>query len=262
MRTNNTLGIALFLFAHQDDEFGVFFQIERELRAGRQVRCVFITDGGQTADPKRRNSESQRALSKLGVPQENIMFIGRCLALLDGALHENVESLANWLVSFFDMHSNIQSCFIPAWEGGHPDHDVLHAATTYFLAYHDRLEILRQYSLYNNYNCPKPFFRILSPLMENGPIEYQAVSIKDRLRYIRLCLGYPSQFKTWIGLFPFALAHFIFDGAQALQQVDIKRLSSRPHSGPLYYEYRNFLDWATMQRTVNQLHKIFPCKSL
>ncbi|MDA9947528.1 PIG-L family deacetylase [Planktomarina temperata] len=257
MHTNKPQGVALFLFAHQDDEFGVFFQIEQELRAGRQVLCAFITDGGVTAVPERRNTESQRVLYKLGVLQENIIFLGPALKIMDGALHNNIKSLANWLISFFNRHSNIQSCFIPAWEGGHPDHDVLHAATSYFLASQNKLKILRQYSLYNSYRCPKPFFRVLSPLKENGPIEYQQVSIKDRLRYIRLCLGYPSQLKAWIGLFPFTLAHFVLDGAQALQPVDIKRLSFRPHSGCLYYEHRKTHDWEAMQRVISQLQKIF-----
>lgn len=258
MYTEKKPAKSVFLFAHQDDEFGVFFQIEQELRADRQIRCIFITDGGTTADPERRNSESLNVLRKLGVLQENISFIGQSQGFADGALHESLDDLTDWLKSYFADTSDIHACFVPAWEGGHPDHDVLHAAVLFCFAEHNCLEKLSQYGLYNNFNRPYPFFRVLSPLGQNGPVEYQAIPLKDRLRYIRLCLSYPSQLKTWIGLFPFACGHFIFDGTQALQHVDINRLTSRPHGGRLYYECRNTLSWETMQFVIKSLRKIFP----
>ena len=58
---------SIFLMAHQDDEFGVFHQIEHELVAGRWVRCIYITDGAATADSNRRDRESRAVLQKLGV---------------------------------------------------------------------------------------------------------------------------------------------------------------------------------------------------
>ena len=36
---------ALFLFAHQDDEFGVMHQIEKEIKSGSTVYCVYATTG-------------------------------------------------------------------------------------------------------------------------------------------------------------------------------------------------------------------------
>src|SRR5215467_13204475 len=36
----------LFLLAHQDDEFGVFFEIEDTLANGGRAICVYLTDGG------------------------------------------------------------------------------------------------------------------------------------------------------------------------------------------------------------------------
>ena len=42
----------LFLFAHQDDEFGVMHQIEQEVKAGASVYCAYATSGvGVYADP-------------------------------------------------------------------------------------------------------------------------------------------------------------------------------------------------------------------
>ena len=100
-----------------------------------------------------------------------------------------VEVLVCWLSAFFDDHPATQAYFVPAWEGGHPDHDLLHAVAVQLLASaRNRLEIVRQYPLYHGYRCYGPLFRVLSPLPENGPVERQVVGWRDRLRYVRLCL--------------------------------------------------------------------------
>lgn len=258
MHTENVPPTSVFFFAHQDDEFGVFFQIEQELQTGRKVHCIFITDGGASADPDRRNAESVTVLQKLGVSRESIFFIGQAQGFSDGALHESLDDLTDWIKSYLGNNLNIYKCFVPAWEGGHPDHDVLHAAVLFCFAERKWLEKLRQYSLYNNFNRPNPLFRVMYPLSQNGTVEYKSVPLSDRLRYVRLCLSYPSQWKTWIGLFPFAFAHYICNGVQALQHVNINRLTLKPHSGRLYYECRKTLNWTTMQSVVRSLHKIFP----
>jgi hypothetical protein len=80
-------------------------------------------------------------------------------------------------------------------------------------------------------------------LPENGEVETVKIQLFNRLRFIGLCLSYPSQVKTWIGLFPFFLFHYFFFGTQALQKVSLERLNNRPHAGSLYYERRKFSSW-------------------
>lgn len=251
MLTDNCAPIALFLFAHQDDEFGVFARIELERLAGRRIFCVYVTDGAATADPDHRDAESRAVLRRLGIPANDILFIGRQLAIEDGLLHLSVDVLADWLNAFLSAHPAIEACFVPAWEGGHPDHDVLHAVAVRLLAARDSLAMVRQYSLYNGRGCPWLLFRVMSPLPENGPVEKRAIAWRDRLRYIRLCLGYPSQWRTWVGLFPLVCLHYLFSSAEQLQRVNSARLSMPPHLGRLYYESRAFLDWPTMNAVLN-----------
>ncbi|WP_090438518.1 PIG-L deacetylase family protein [Duganella sp. CF458] len=253
MRTDSGSPLALFLFPHQDDEFGVFYQIEQERRAGRRVFCIFVTDGSTTADPLRRNAESHAVLQRLGVAPDAILFVGQELGIADGLLHTRVEDLAEWLNAFIASHPEIVSCYVPAWEGGHPDHDLLHAITLHVPAMRGRLDIIRQFSLYQGEGYRGPMFRVLSPLPGNGPVERQAVGWVDRLRYLRLCLAYPSQWRSWVGLFPFVCLHYLFDGAQQLQRVDGQRLAAQPHAGPLYYERRAFLDWSTLRAAIDRL---------
>jgi hypothetical protein len=76
---------ALFLFAHQDDEFGVFQKIVDELADGRNVYCAYLTDGVPIGrSPEKRNLESISVLMNLGVPRENILFIGEKFSIPDG----------------------------------------------------------------------------------------------------------------------------------------------------------------------------------
>lgn len=253
MRTDRGTPLALFLFPHQDDEFGVFYQIEQERRAGRRVACIYVTDGSTTADPQRRNAESLAVLKKLGVAADSILFIGQELGIADGRLHTRVEALAGWLNAFIAAQPNLVACYVPAWEGGHPDHDLLHAVTLLLPAMQGRTGLIRQFSLYQGEGYNGPLFRVLAPLPGNGTVERQPVKWTDRLRYLRLCLAYPSQWRSWVGLFPFVCLYYLLDGAQKLQAVDSKRLASRPHAGSLYYERRAFLDWPTLHNAVLRL---------
>lgn len=253
MLTESIAPIALFLFAHQDDEFGVFAQIEEELRAGRRVLCVYATDGAASASPEARNSESRTVLQQLGVVDADIVFIGQQLGIRDGHLYRHVNTFAQWLDSFVGVHPKLDACFVPAWEGGHPDHDLLHAITIEVIASRKSVPKIWQYPLYHGLNCIGPFFRLLSPLLENGPVSSSTILWRDRLRYIRLCLSYPSQWRSWIGLFPFACVFYLWKGVQQLQNVDRTRLNKPPHVRPLYYERRKFLDWPTLHSALQKL---------
>ena len=79
---NDLLSTSIFLFAHQDDEFGIFQKILDELEAGNLVCCAYLTNGALGPDlANRRNRESLTVLLKLGVDVKNIFFAGDILGL-------------------------------------------------------------------------------------------------------------------------------------------------------------------------------------
>lgn len=83
---------ALFLFAHQDDECGIFQIIANELREGNHVYCAYLTDGDfNGVSPQRRNRESLNVLMKLGVQHQNVYFTGQELAILPERLPMFIE---------------------------------------------------------------------------------------------------------------------------------------------------------------------------
>lgn len=239
--------VSLFLFAHQDDEFGVFQKLIDEQRRGRRVLCAYLTDGashGKSASL--RNEESVAVLKHLGVQEDNIFFAGAMLSIPDGGLPERLEKAIDWMTCWLSHFSDIQVIYLPAWEGGHHDHDALHAIGVVVAEKFDFTKKVRQFPLYNRYKCVGPFFRVLLPLPLNGGIEAQGIPWINRLLFLRYCLSYPSQKSTWMGLFPFVMLHYLFKGTQVHQPVSLKRIAYRPHEGPLYYEKRGFYTWEKM----------------
>lgn len=232
---------SIFLFAHQDDECAVFQKIYDEMCLGKKVQCLFVT-AGENSNRKSaaRNSESLRVLGKLGIKFDDIFFVGDELKIIDGDLMNRCNDLARWLENFLINCDYIDSIFMPAWEGGHHDHDALHAISVRVCSKLKIDNICRQFPLYNGKKCKKPFFKVLSPLHENGPVEKIIISWPNRIRFLSFCLQYPSQRITWLGLFMPFMFHFIFKGYQSLQCVSVNRLGHRPHQGPLYYEVRKF----------------------
>ena len=239
--------VALFLFAHQDDEFGIFQKIIDEQEKGHRVCCAYLTDGViNGCSSQRRNLESLFVLQQLGVQKQDIFFAGHELAIEDARLHEHLESAANWISEWLAGFSQVASICVPAWEGGHHDHDALHAITVRIAEERGILGCVRQFSLYNGYGCIGPLFRVCVPLPFNGAIEKTSIPWGNRLKFLRYCLSYSSQAKTWIGLFPFVAFHYLVVGKQLLQPVSVDRIQHRPHNGELYYEWRGFSTWEKM----------------
>lgn len=242
---------ALFLFAHQDDEFGVFERIASLRRQGVRVACAYLTDG-QTASAgaDTRNAESLAVLARLGVQRADVVFAGQLLGIGDARLPLHLETAGRWIGQWFDSFGAIEAIHVTAWEGGHHDHDALHALTVTLAATRGLLARTRQFSLYQAKDLPGPLFRVLAPLPVNGPATADKIAVSARLRYLRLCLAYPSQRTTWIGLFPFVLLHYLLRGVQELQGVDPARIHERPHAGALYYEKRKFFTWHQMNAAI------------
>lgn len=242
---------AVFLFAHQDDEFGIWQHIQLEQGAGRRVFCLYLTDGGQ---PARRNAESLAVLKGCGVAPEDVLFVGDLLQIADGQLPQNLERAAQWLNQWLGEQTDVRSVYLPAWEGGHPDHDALHAfALTVLSARAYSAVEVNQFSLYHACGCPGPFFRVCAPLQENGPVRSARIPWSNRLRFIRYAAsGYPSQWRSWLGLLPFYAMHCVLDGREKIQKACLKRTTERPHKGRLYYEKRAFSDWQTMSVAIQK----------
>lgn len=243
---------ALFLFAHQDDEFGVFERIADCRARGLFVACAYLTSGQTaTASARERNAESLAVLARLGVDAADVAFAGEKLGIGDARLPLNLDAAASWLRGWLQGFERTDSLHVPAWEGGHHDHDALHAVAVALARELGLIGRTFQFSLYQADGLPGPLFRVLAPLPANGAQSLRTISWRARWRYLGLCLAYPSQRGTWVGLFPFVLLHYLARGTQALQPVCVERTFERPHGGTLYYEKRKFFTWEQMASRLN-----------
>jgi LmbE family N-acetylglucosaminyl deacetylase len=246
---------ALFLFAHQDDEFGVFHRIEECRALGMRVACAYLTSGATAhASAGVRNAESLAVLGKLGVQATDVVFAGELLGIGDARLPLHLAKAHAWLQGWVEGFDRVASLHVPAWEGGHHDHDALHALALAVAHEQHLLRQTRQFSLYQAAGLPGPLFRVLAPLPGNGPASARRIPWRARWRYLRHCLGYPSQRGSWLGLFPCVLLHYLVRGTEALQPVSPARVGQRPHAGPLYYEKRQFFTWDEMARHLHAWH--------
>ncbi|HEY6139021.1 MAG TPA: PIG-L family deacetylase [Thermoanaerobaculia bacterium] len=200
----------LFVFAHQDDEVAIAPRIAREVAAGERVVCAFLTDGGA---PAVRDAESRAVLESLGV--RDVIFVG----LPEGRLVEHLEE------AFQAIGGDPDEIITLAWEGGHQDHDAAHLVAL-------ALAIARgvrciEFPLYHGRRRP---YRVLAPLRIG---ETRRLSMREVWRRAMLCWRYPSQRRTWLGLW-----WGLWKRDEVVCEASAERVLHPPHEGSLLYERR------------------------
>lgn len=232
---------ALFLFAHQDDEFGVFAEIARLLEAGDRVSVVYLTSGALDGGPRPdRNAESLDVLGRLGVAASSVHFIGEKLGVPDSKLVEHMPAVLAELAALCHRIGQPELLYLLAWEGGHQDHDAAHLIGLALAKSSHCLPQTRQFTLYTGAGLSGPWFKLFAPLAANGEVMARRMSWTERLRFMRYCFLYPSQAKTWVGLFPFLFLHYVVRGTQLLQPCSLARIHEAAHDGPPLYERRGY----------------------
>ena len=156
--------LALYVLAHQDDEYGCIAQLRRDVASGRRVVVLFLTDGTM---PKVggdvRTAESRAVLERIGVAPGDIVVVGAPLGIPCLALPQRLDDAYRAMLGWLRAHGcarpvHVTTC---AWEGGNPDHDAAHLAAAR-LARELGAGEFREFALYNGYRRSGPFFRVLS----------------------------------------------------------------------------------------------------
>jgi len=244
---------SIFLLAHQDDESGCFHLIKNRSLHGDEITIFYLTSGTYDgSDSLKRNLESVKVLLKLGVQEKNIIFINRNTYSPDGKLPENLNSVFNKIINILKEKPNIDGLYFMAWEGGHQDHDAAHLIGVALAKKFNIVKSAYQFPLYTGIGLRGKFFRLFKPILGNGKPFFLNIPWSDRIKYLNLSLSYPSQIKTWIGLFPFFFIHYIFFGTQILQPISLFRVRVRPHSGKLFYERKFSYDYKFFKKKTSK----------
>lgn len=230
-----------FLFAHQDDEIGVFQNIINENKKNR-IFIIYLTKGGTTKKQMLlRNKESLNGLKELGVDSKNIFFINDIIDVNEIKLVFKIQKIIEILKKNFFKLYNPDVIYSHAWEGGHPDHDSAFLISYYF---YKKLNIkLYTFPLYNCENLKWPFFNAFVPVKKNGRILIKKYSKKNYIKLFKFMTSYKSQFFSLLGLYPFLLLRIFLFKTYFIQTMSKTEKLSKPHSNEIMYEQRKIMTW-------------------
>ena len=158
--------VALYFIAHQDDEtLSHFGGIIQDLRDGKEVHVILITDGASSGacelmiksgvlDNKSqfaesRNKEFRSALMALGVEESNIHTEGR---FVDGSLKDSTKELRSYMLEWINKYEGAAvRAHAPNIEGfsPHDDHASIGRAAVYL---YNKNKISELYLFPDSYN--------------------------------------------------------------------------------------------------------------
>jgi hypothetical protein len=239
-----------YIFAHQDDEFGVFIDIYNNLKKNN-VYIFYLTNGSNQKISKlklsSRDKESIEVLKKIGVKEKNIFFLGRRLNIECNKLYLFIDNVYKEIVK---ITKNIIPSKITtlSWEGGHEDHDACNLIARKLSFKYNINKVSKEFSLYNRFKTNLIYFKVFNPINKNGT--YAKINFFKRFFFIKLLFTYKSQIKVWIGLYPFIICHYLFLGYNFLQPLNKDKTIKKPHKGKLLYEFRNFCNFGTFRNKV------------
>lgn len=230
-------GPALFLFAHHDDELFAATALARERRSGVRVVVAFTTYGSRYGTPvANRTAESAAALSDLGVSPSDVHQVGLDSATFDFALAANLPACYRRAAEVL-RDLPLARVYVPAWEGGHPDHDATHLLGVRLALDRPPAEVLA-YPTYRAALCPLPLWRTLAPLPGAGALRSQRLTLREGWRALRLARHFPSQWKSLLGLLPGACWRLLVLRRERLVTVAAMDYRTAPHPGRLFYTRR------------------------
>jgi N-acetylglucosamine malate deacetylase 1 len=242
----------IFLFAHQDDEIGVFHVLADAKRRGQHVACLYLTDGAWGGgDSAQRNAESRSALKSIGLTENEIRFLGTDIPVPDGKLVENLDRCFDAICAFIDDLARsarpVRRVVMHAWEGGHQDHDAAHILGVAIAGKYRITPASRQFPLYRM-PATRWTMTFAAPLDSNGAVETTLIPLSKRLRYLRLLTHYRSQKRVMMKLLPHLLKDYAAVGVQRLQPISLARLRDDPNIPPMLYEVWKLYSYARFRQ--------------
>ena len=243
-----------YLFAHQDDEFGIFIQLKKDAKINNTF-IFYLTSGTDKNISKYklylRDKESIKTLTKLGIKKKNIIFLGRKLQIKHNKLHLNTKKITNFFDNYISNYNKPYAIYTHSWEGGHEDHDTCNLIARKIRSKY-KIKNCYQFPLYNSYNTSMIFFRVFNPI-NNKNVKKIYTSIKERVFFVKLLFNYKSQIKTWIGLYPFIIAHYILKGFNIIEKLNSNKNIKKPHKGELLYEKRKYCTFSELKEKTKSL---------
>lgn len=241
-------GLALFLLAHQDDEFMLSPIIADAAKNGQAVLILFLTNGdGGSAPTAKRNEESRRMLASLNVDvAAHVVFLGDRLGVSDGRLHLNLARMHAAILDHLPAMPALDAIYVHAWEGGNPDHDAAYALALGVAKVLGTMDRVYQVPFYRAPRRGRIPYLMFAPLEANGPVAYYRVGLLARLARLLLIRFFPSQRSAFLRMGPGIVLDVLLRPGVPLQPARAERLSERPMTEPLRYERIRYVEFSAM----------------
>lgn len=239
----------VYLFAHFDDEYCAWPMIRAWAKQGLDQHFLYLADYAPQ-DAERRFAETRTFLARFGLDPRRARHVGRGTGVLDGEIFRDLPAARAAVRDALAAIGPVERIVTPAWEGGHMDHDMCALLAT-VLAPELGDPSIYQFSLYNGRGLTGRLFHGGRPLPENGPVERIGMSARDWVRYLAGVRFFPSQVRTWIGLWPMMFAGLALRGF-GCQRLAPDRILERPHLGPLLYERMYGVSYETVRAAADQ----------
>lgn len=240
--------INIFLLAHQDDEIAILKSIKTIIEKNERIYIFFLTNGNNSKYNdnlliKKREKESKKVLSELGVNLENVIFLGNLLKIKSYKLINKLDKTYQKLSKFINNINGKITIYSHAWEGGNIDHDSTFILTLKLIRNYSKILTSYQFPFYNSYKMSLNFYRIFYPISENGRPLKLKISLYEKVKFIKYLFYYTSQSKIWLALYPFVIMKILLNNFNYLQPIKKRFILNRPHENLLWYEKRKFIKY-------------------
>ena len=217
--------------AHPDDEaIGAATIMSRTIKNGGDVELVITTDGaprefghGEFEAGVRKN-ETIRAMSLIGVPEENIRFLDYDDRgfIWEIDVDEEISRIADII-----EEERPSQVYIHAYEGGHIDHDATHYLVTEALKKSDTRPKVYEFPEYNGYYWGKPIPEDKDKVdNEHYPILTLGLSEEEKSLKKKVIKQYISQHPIKSNLIP----HDDYNGLKIVHlSVDVNGVNQNPN---------------------------------
>ena len=256
-----TPAATLFLLAHHDDEVFCAGHLRRTMAmgAGSRLGLLWATTGG-LAPARRRLAEGQRVRDLLGLATENAPDLG----LPDKGALDHVATIVREAESLLGRLEHggrggpaaPPAIFVPAYEGGHPDHDALNLAAAVLCSRRPDVRAF-EFPLYRRGRLGLAVQSTAPPLGSARPPggsasgNWQIAFLDDDAIALRRALVGANGSQRFVSLEPLlALARLAGRGrAVSARPLPAHDYATRPHEGRLLYELytrRRFAQFAAV----------------
>ena len=238
----------VYILAHLDDEYCAAPLVWEASRQGLAQHFLYLADYRDRALGERRLAETRAFLARQGIAGEQVIPLGLGTGAFDQSLHLAAGRLFPALAEAAARTGRVTRLVVPAWEGGHMDHDAC-AFMAVRLAARLGAEV-RQFTLYNGPGLPGPLLRGGAPLPQNGPLTPVRLSPLEWARWMAGVGAFPSQLYAWSGIWPAMFWGFARRGF-GWQRLAPERVEARPHPGPLFYERMFKVPYAAVREALD-----------